>query len=308
MGPTAAGKTALAMALAERLPVDLISVDSAMVYRGMDIGTAKPTAAERRRHPHHLIDIRDPAERYSVAEFLADARRVVEASLARRRVPLLVGGTMLYFKAFKSGMAALPATSDVVRERLAERARREGLASLHRELAQIDPVAAAGIHPNNPQRLLRALEVFESSGRPISHWWAEQTAGGVAAELDCDLIEFCIAPERSVLTTRIEARLTEMWAAGFVDEVRGLRDRGDLERELPAMRAVGYRQVWDHLEGITDEEEMRRRALRATRQLAKRQMTWLNAWRDHRLVDPLHGDPLVEILHYLDTVAILDRL
>lgn len=308
MGPTAAGKTRVAFELAERLPVDLVSVDSAMIYRGMDIGTAKPTRAELERFPHALIDIRDPAERYSVAEFLRDARATVAASLERGRLPVLVGGTMLYFRAFREGVADMPATPPAVRAALAHRAAEEGLPALHRELVAVDPVAAARIHPHNRQRLLRALEVFETSGRPISAWWANQGDGGVAAALDCDLVEMALLPDRDVLRSRIESRFVAMLEAGLLDEVRRLRARGDLSATMPSMRSVGYRQVWRHLEGESSETDMVAEALRATKGLAKRQITWLKSFAGVRCFDAAAPRIAEEILQTVEPLAILGRL
>jgi tRNA dimethylallyltransferase len=278
MGPTASGKTDLALRIADRLPVDIISVDSAMVYRGMDVGTAKPSRDVLARHPHELIDIRDPAQAYSAGEFVADARACVVASLERGRLPLLVGGTMLYFKAFRGGIAELPVAAPEIRAMLDARARREGLAALHVELARIDPIAAAVIHPNNPQRLLRALEVHAASGSPISEFWARQRRGGVADGLDCRLLEFALEPPRTANYATIAQRFADMLAAGFLDEVHALMARGDLAPTLPSMRAVGYRQAWQHLSGDIDRETMVDRATAATRQLAKRQRTWLRSW------------------------------
>jgi tRNA dimethylallyltransferase len=295
MGPTASGKTELAMRIADALPVAIISVDSAMVYRDMNIGTAKPEAAVLERYPHHLIDLRDPAEPYSVGEFVADARVCVAAALEAGRLPLLVGGTMLYFKAFKGGIADLPETSDEIRAELAQRAQREGLAALHEELRRIDPVAAAGIHPNNPQRLLRALEVYASSGRPISEFWAQQPRGGVAQALGCRLLEFAVEAPREVVNARIERRFGDMLNTGLLDEVRALMARGDLSVEVPSMRAVGYRQVWRHLSGEIDHATMVERAVSATRQLAKRQRTWLRSWSGKTVLnDAVEAGPILQ--------------
>jgi len=304
MGPTAAGKTDLALALAELVDVDIISVDSAMIYRGMDVGTAKPPREILARYPHRLVDIRDPTETYSAADFVADARSAVEAALAAGRLPLLVGGTMLYFKAFKQGLAAMPRTRPELRAELLARARRDGLAALHAELLRVDPVAAAGIHPRNRQRLLRALEVYQTTGRPISEFWAMQQHGGVAKALGCRLCEFAVATPREGLSTAIATRFEAMLERGFVDEVRGLMRRGDLSVDLPSMRCVGYRQVWEHLAGATDTETMRARAITATRQLAKRQRTWLNSWRDAHFVE--RGDPAA-ILHSIRGAPIVPR-
>lgn len=307
LGPTAAGKTEVALALAERLPVSLISVDSAMVYRGMDIGTAKPDPATLARHPHALVDVRDPSESYSVADFLREATAAVEGAFRAGCLPVLVGGTMLYFKAFREGIADVPPTSPEVRRRLEARAAREGLEALHRELEALDPRAAAGIHPNNPQRLLRALEVYETSGRPISGWWQAQATRGVAEALGADLVEFALVPERSALGGRIERRFEAMLERGLVEEVARLRARGDIHPSLPSMRCVGYRQVWQYLEGAYDRATMIESAVRATRQLAKRQFTWLRSFRGVRAI-AAPADPTREILQYLDAVAILGRV
>jgi len=304
MGPTASGKTDLALALAERIDVDIVSVDSAMIYRGMDIGTAKPSREVLARHPHRLVDIRDPAQAYSAAEFVADARAAVEAAFAAGRLPVLVGGTMLYFKAFKQGLAAMPRASAVQRAQLQARAERDGLDALHAQLARVDPIAAARIHPRNPQRLLRALEVFESSGRPISAYWALQAEGGVADALGATLHEFVIDAPRERLHTAIAARFDAMLAAGLVEEVRRLMQRGDLSLQLSSMRCVGYRQVWEHLSGATDAATMRVRALSATRQLAKRQLTWLRSWTGAEKIDSERPD-LAAILHSIQGAPIV---
>jgi tRNA dimethylallyltransferase len=297
MGPTASGKTELAMRLADLLPVEIISVDSAMVYREMNIGTAKPTPDVLERYPHRLIDLKGPAESYSAGEFVADARACVASALNARRLPVLVGGTMLYFKAFKGGMADLPLTSNEIRAELEQRAQREGLGALHAELRRVDPVAAAGIHPNNPQRLLRALEVHAVSGRPISEFWARQSSGGVAQALGCRLLEFAIEPSRDVVNARIEQRFATMLNAGLLDEVRALMARGDLSPEKPSMRAVGYRQVWHHLSGEIDRSTMIERAVAATRQLAKRQRTWLRSWSDKTVLnDATEAGPILQSL------------
>ena len=284
MGPTASGKTDLAVELRRRLPVDIISVDSALVYRGMDIGTAKPDAATQAEAPHALIDIRDPSESYSAAEFredaLAEMRRITEAG----RVPLLVGGTMLYFKALTEGLADLPAADPALRQRLEAEAAKHGWAGLHRRLAKADPEAARRIHPNDPQRIQRALEVIELSGRPISELQREQEA----AEPGYRILRVVACPQpRAVLHRRIEARFDAMLDEGFLDEVRALRARGDLHPDLPSVRCVGYRQAWAFLDGEYDREEMRLRAIYATRQLAKRQMTWLRRESAALWYDPL---------------------
>lgn len=274
MGPTASGKTALASALYKHLPVDVISVDSALIYRGMDIGTAKPTAAELLDTPHRLIDIRDPAESYSAADFRADALKEMADIVAAGRIPLLVGGTMLYFKALLEGLSPLPPADSAVRERIEQDAERLGWGALHQQLLQIDPVAGARIHPNDPQRLSRALEVFYISGKTLTE--LTQVAGDALPYL---VHQFAIAPSsRELLHQRIEDRFHQMVAAGFEDEVKSLMARGDLHPDLPAIRCVGYRQMWSYLNGEIDHDEMVYRGVCATRQLSKRQMTWLRGW------------------------------
>jgi len=284
MGPTATGKTALACTLADRFPVDLVSVDSALVYRGLDIGAAKPDAAVFARYPHALIDIRDPADPYSAALFREDALRAMEGIAARGRVPLLVGGTGLYFRALERGLSAMPEADPVVRERLRAEAERCGWAALHARLAARDPEAAARIRPNDAQRIQRALEAIELSGRPLSELHARREA---PPRLPYRILKLALLPaDRSQLRERIATRFDAMLAAGFLDEVRHLRTRGDLDPDLPATRAVGYRQAWQHLDGECDAGEFRRRAIDATRQLAKRQTTWLRAELDARVFDP----------------------
>jgi tRNA dimethylallyltransferase len=274
MGPTASGKTDLAVELVARLPCDIVSVDSALVYRGMDIGTAKPDAATLAQAPHRLIDICDPAEAYSAARFRADALREMAQISAAGRVPLLVGGTMLYFRALQQGLAEMPEADPELRARLEDELQRHGLAALHARLARIDPVAAARIHPNDPQRTLRALEVWELTGEPLSRLQA------VAARdaLPYRLVKLARAPrEREVLRTRIARRFTQMLEQGFEAEVQRLLERGDLSPELPSMRSVGYRQMLEYLSGAYDHASMVEKAVNATRQLAKRQMTWLRS-------------------------------
>ena len=279
LGPTAAGKTDAAVALAERLPCRLISMDSALVYRGMDIGTAKPPAKLLARHPHALIDIRDPAAPYTAADFVADADREVRQALEQGKLPVLVGGTMLYARAFRDGLAALPPADPQVRAAIEAEAAAQGWPKLHARLAAVDPVAAANIHPHNGARLQRALEVFETTGKPISAYWRMQGQSAASHRLGQELLEFAVIPsERAELHRRIEERFDAMLAEGFVDEVRALRARVDLHPGLPAMRAVGYRQAWRHLDGDWDAAQMRAKALAATRQLARRQLTWLRGW------------------------------
>ncbi|MDE1929142.1 MAG: tRNA (adenosine(37)-N6)-dimethylallyltransferase MiaA [Burkholderiales bacterium] len=280
-GPTAAGKTAVALALARRLPIEIVSVDSALVYRGMDIGTAKPDAAERAAVPHHLIDILDPAQRYSAARFAEDAQRLVAEIAARGRLPLLVGGTMLYFKALREGLDAMPAADPAVRAALDAEAAERGWAALHADLAQVDPTTARRLAPGDSQRVQRALEVWRVSGRPLSQW-QRRGASGAAAEARWPLLS--LEPtSRAWLHERIEARLAAMCDAGFLDEVRRLRARGDLDPTLPSMRCVGYRQAWEAC-ASGDFGRWQAQAVAATRQLAKRQLTWLRSITARRVV------------------------
>jgi tRNA dimethylallyltransferase len=298
MGPTASGKTGLAVELCQRFPFEIISVDSALVYRGMDIGTAKPDAQTLKLTPHRLIDIRDPAESYSAAEFCADACREMQAITEAGKVPLLVGGTMLYFRALEHGLSELPAADPQVREQLELEAARIGWTAMHELLRQKDPQAAARIHPNDPQRIQRALEVISVSGASLS----ELQGKPFGYTLGYRLHKIIIAPEpRSVLHKRIEQRFDMMMEAGFVDEMQRLFARSDLNANLPSMRAVGYRQAWEWLQGRCTLEQMRDRAIAATRQLAKRQLTWLrregvSVWYDlqadeakREIIDELGG-------------------
>ncbi|WOJ98676.1 tRNA (adenosine(37)-N6)-dimethylallyltransferase MiaA [Congregibacter brevis] len=271
MGPTASGKTDLAIALAEALNGELISVDSALVYRGLDIGSAKP------EYPHHLIDICDVSDAYSAARFAKDAQQAIAAVRERGRRPILVGGTMLYYSALVRGFAAMPSADATVRKDIAALAAAEGWPAVHRALARVDPESAARIHPNHSQRLSRALEVYRLSGKTMTELH-EQGASSLLSE---EVMAVAIAPaDRQVLHQRIETRFIQMMNAGFLDEVRGLRARGDLHADLPAIRAVGYRQLWAHLEGECSLEEAQELGVVATRQLAKRQFTWLRKWPD----------------------------
>ncbi|WP_437882657.1 tRNA (adenosine(37)-N6)-dimethylallyltransferase MiaA [Pseudomonas sp. LRF_L74] len=312
MGPTAAGKTDLAMALADALPCELISVDSALVYRGMDIGTAKPDAQTLARYPHRLIDICDPAQAYSAAEFRRDALDAMADITARGRIPLLVGGTMLYYKALVDGLAEMPAADQGVRAQLEALAAEEGLEVLHRQLAEVDPESARRIHRNDPQRLIRALEVYRVSGMSMTAHRLRQAAenGGSersdASRLPYTVARFAIAPQqRSILHERIALRFRTMLEQGFVDEVELLRQRSDLHPGLPSIRAVGYRQVWDYLDGKSTHDEMLDRGIVATRQLAKRQFTWLRSWSDLHWLDSLANDNLPVALKYLNSISIL---
>ncbi len=272
MGPTASGKTGLAVELCRHYPFEIISVDSALVYRGMDIGTAKPDKATLEEAPHRLIDIRDASESYSAADFRDDALREMRSITERGNIPLLVGGTMLYFRALEHGLSELPAADPAVRLQLEQQAAGIGWAAMHEILVQKDPQAAARIHPNDPQRIQRALEVIEISGQSMTT--LQRASGG--EESGYRIVKIIISPEdRSILHQRIEQRFDLMIKAGFIDEMKMLYQRSDLQADLPAMRAVGYRQAWDYLEGNCSFEEMREKAIAATRQLAKRQLTWL---------------------------------
>jgi len=274
MGPTASGKTSLALSLVDQFPFEIISVDSALIYCHMDIGTSKPDERVLQKYPHHLVNIRDPFEAYSVAEFRRDALSAMADIVSRGKIPLLVGGTMLYFRALTKGLSDLPASNKQIRTALEKELENLGLDAMHQKLQAIDPEAASKIHPNDPQRIQRALEVHRISGIPISEWWAKENR----QELPYTVFKMAIgASDRRILHQRIEIRFAEMLKAGFVDEVISLRARGDLDLDKPAMRAVGYRQVWQYLDGAYDAEEMQYRGIVATRQLAKRQLTWLRS-------------------------------
>jgi len=293
MGPTASGKTALAVELVRRLPLEIISVDSALVYCGMTIGTAKPDAGTLRAAPHRLIDIRDPAETYSAAEFRQDALCEMEDIRRRGNMPLLVGGTMLYFRALEQGLSELPAADAGVREQLEIEAQHKGWAVMHQRLAAVDPASAARIHPHDPQRIQRALEVYELTGSPLS----ELCAAGREAPPGYRFLKIILAAEdRALLHERIRQRFNLMLEQGFLDEVRTLYARGDLSPDLPSIRAVGYRQAWDHLDGKLSADEWVERAVIATRQYAKRQMTWLRSETDCHRIGPCGQNPLAEAL------------
>ncbi|MBV8605289.1 MAG: tRNA (adenosine(37)-N6)-dimethylallyltransferase MiaA [Pelomonas sp.] len=288
-GPTGCGKTAAALALAERLPVEIISVDSALVYRGMDIGTAKPTPAERAAVTHHLIDIIEPTQTYSAAEFVRATRTLAAEIAARGRLPLLVGGTMLYFKALFDGLSALPQADAALRAELDARATREGWPAMHAELARLDPVTAARLAPNDSQRIQRALEVCILAGAPMSALHAEREEG-----VDWPLIS--LEPtDRAWLHERLARRFHQMLDAGFLDEVQRLRARGDLHAALPSMRCVGYRQAWEALDA-GDLAPLAERGIAATRQLAKRQITWLRSMPQRRVIACDGAQPLAELL------------
>ena len=286
MGPTASGKTALAASLVERFPLEIISVDSALVYRGMDIGSAKPDAATLARAPHHLLDIRDPTDAYSAAAFCDDARRLMADIVARGRVPLLVGGTMLYFRALLRGLDDLPRADPALRKALEAEAKARGWPALHAELAAVDPVTAARLAPNDSQRIGRALEIFRLTGTPMS-----ALLDRAQSELPYRVLQLALIPsDRAVLHQRIAARFDAMLAEGLVDEVEFLRRAYALSPDLPAMRAVGYRQAWAYLDGDIDMKALREQGIAATRQLAKRQLTWLRSWPDAVVLDCLAED------------------
>ena len=300
MGPTASGKTDLAIALHQRLPVEIISVDSAMVYRGMDIGTAKPDAATLQQAPHRLIDILDPAEAYSAARFRDDALREMASIRAAGRIPLLVGGTMLYYRALEQGLSPLPEADPQIRAQLEAEAAEYGWQALHQRLSEVDPVAAQRIHPNDPQRLSRALEVYLLSGRTLSELWQQG-----AEALPYRLLKLAVAPpERADLHQRIGLRFAQMLEQGLVAEVEALYRRGDLHSELPSIRCVGYRQVWQHLSGELSQAEMSEKGVVATRQLAKRQFTWLRSEQNLHWFSSFDPKLLEKVLKLLDDSAI----
>jgi tRNA dimethylallyltransferase len=282
LGPTASGKSALAIQAAAKLPIEIVSLDSALVYRGMDIGTAKPGAELRARVPHHLIDIVDPDESYSAGRWRQDAIKAVEGILDRKAIPLLVGGTMLYYRALVAGLDALPQADARVRAELDADAAKRGWPALHADLQKVDPQAAARIAPNDPQRIQRALEVWKLTGKPLS-----ALQGAASSELPFALEAMALIPDRELLKQKIEKRFHAMLRLGLVDEVKRLRAKYRLTAALPSMRAVGYRQVWEFLEGKMDQATMRERALTATRQLAKRQLTWLRSFEG---IEPIAAD------------------
>ena len=284
MGPTASGKTPLALALARTLPVEIVSVDSAQIYRGMDLGTAKPLASEREGVPHHLVDIIDPTEAYSAARFRADALKLMREITARGRIPVLAGGTMLYFKALREGLSQLPDANEGIRAQIDAEAAARGWPALHAELARVDPQTAARLKPNDAQRIQRALEVFRVTGTPMSQLLGRRKQAG----LPFRLIELALVPsDRGALHRRIETRFDAMLERGLVEELRALRERYALRPGLPSMRCVGYRQAWQFLEGEFDYDELRSRGIFATRQLAKHQLTWLRATQGLEIFDCL---------------------
>ena len=299
-GPTASGKTAAALAIAQHYPAEIISVDSALVYTGMDIGTAKPTAHELATVPHHLINIRDPLHAYSAAEFVADAQQLINDISARGKLPLLVGGTMLYFKALFDGLDDMPKADAAVRAVIASEALLKGWPALHAELAEVDPITAARLEPQDSQRISRALEVFRLSGQPLSFFHQRNAMKNIAghARLESATTLISLEPEnRSWLHGRIAERFDSMLSSGFMDEVLALRARGDLNADLPSMRCVGYRQAWEALDGIIPLSELRDRGVFATRQLAKRQITWLRSMPQRQVVACDDPAALEQVLH-----------
>nr|WP_315848583.1 tRNA (adenosine(37)-N6)-dimethylallyltransferase MiaA [uncultured Rhodoferax sp.] len=305
-GPTASGKTAAALAIAEHHPCEIISVDSALVFRGMDIGTAKPSSAELAAVPHHLIDIRDPLNAYSAAEFVRDAQALIVDIAARGKLPLLVGGTMLYFKALFDGLDDMPAANPEVRAALDAEATEKGWPAMHAELALVDPITAARLAPADSQRIQRALEVYRISGLPLSHFHAASVAiktEAARAESTGARALFSLEPaDRVWLHSRIAQRFDAMLAQGFLDEVQALRARGDLHLDLPSVRCVGYRQAWEALDGVWPLTELRDKGIFATRQLAKRQITWLRSMPQRKLVAADAPDALAQVLALVNTV------
>jgi tRNA dimethylallyltransferase len=304
MGPTAAGKTDLAVSLVKQLPCDIISVDSAMVYRGLDIGTAKPTANILAAAPHRLIDICDPADTYSAARFCHDAWGEIQAIHAAGRLPLLVGGTGLYFRSLQQGLSDLPSAHPQIRQRLYQEAQQVGWEGLHQRLAHIDPIAAQRIHPHDPQRIQRALEVYEVSGYPMTAWFAKSQV----AHWPYPVIKIVLAPaQRNVLHARITQRFKTMLAQGLIEEVRSLWKRGDLNLTLPALKTVGYRQVWQYLLGELDQASLSEKAISATRQLAKRQLTWLRRETETHWFDSQYPNVIQQVLKWLNQNPMLSQ-
>ncbi|RNF51953.1 tRNA (adenosine(37)-N6)-dimethylallyltransferase MiaA [Marinomonas hwangdonensis] len=301
MGPTASGKTGLAVELAQHHNFEIISVDSALVYKGMDIGTAKPDAELLAKAPHRLIDIIDPTESYSAADFVLDAVDHVQDILSKGKTPLLVGGTMMYFNALQKGLAEMPNANAELRATIEQEALEKGWASLHEELQKVDPAAALRIHPNDPQRLQRAIEVYRLTGKTMTQFWSEQES----VSLPFDMINMAVMPkERSVLHERIEQRFYHMMDQGFLAEVEGFYQRSDLSIEMPSMRCVGYRQLWQYLNGDDLLDDAIFKGVVASRQLAKRQLTWLRGWEDLMIFDSLSKDLVPDALNYMQSKII----
>ena len=291
MGPTASGKTGLALEIAAKVDSEVISVDSALVYKGMDIGTAKPSQDEQAGVVHHLIDIIDPAESYSVSQFVNDTNALIGDILSRGKVPILAGGTMMYFNALINGISPLPKSDEKVRDEITQQAQRLGWSKLHDELRGVDPISGERIHPNDPQRITRALEVYRSTGKTLTHWQQQE-----GERCPYNIAQFAIAPaDRAVLHERIATRFDMMLEQGFEKEVVKLYERSDLHEDLPSIRSVGYRQMWQYLDGQLSYAEMRERGIIATRQLAKRQLTWLRGWEQVTWLDTFANDNLTKI-------------
>ncbi len=291
MGPTASGKTGLALDIAAKVESEVISVDSALVYKGMDIGTAKPTQEEQAGVAHHLIDIIDPAQSYSVSQFVNDTNALIGDILARGKVPILAGGTMMYFNALINGISPLPKSDEKIRDEITQQAQRLGWSKLHDELRGVDPISGERIHPNDPQRITRALEVYRSTGKTLTHWQQQE-----GEKCPYNIAQFAIAPaDRAVLHERIATRFDLMLEQGFENEVVKLYERSDLHEDLPSIRSVGYRQMWQYLDGQLSYAEMRERGIIATRQLAKRQLTWLRGWEQVTWLDTFANDNLTKI-------------
>jgi len=291
MGPTASGKTGLALDIAAKVESEVISVDSALVYKGMDIGTAKPTQEEQAGVVHHLIDIIDPAQSYSVSQFVNDTNALIGDILARGKVPILAGGTMMYFNALINGISPLPKSDEKIRDEITQQAQRLGWSKLHDELRGVDPISGERIHPNDPQRITRALEVYRSTGKTLTHWQQQE-----GEKCPYNIAQFAIAPaDRAVLHERIATRFDLMLEQGFENEVVKLYERSDLHEDLPSIRSVGYRQMWQYLDGQLSYAEMRERGIIATRRLAKRQLTWLRGWEQVTWLDTFANDNLTKI-------------
>ena len=291
MGPTASGKTGLALDIAAKVDSEVISVDSALVYKGMDIGTAKPSQDEQAGVVHHLIDIIDPAESYSVSQFVNDTNALIGDILSRGKVPILAGGTMMYFNALINGISPLPKSDEKIRDEISQQAQRLGWSKLHDELRGVDPISGERIHPNDPQRITRALEVYRSTGKTLTHWQQQE-----GEKCPYNIAQFAIAPaDRAVLHERIATRFDMMLEQGFEKEVVKLYERSDLHEDLPSIRSVGYRQMWQYLDGQLSYAEMRERGIIATRQLAKRQLTWLRGWEQVTWLDTFANDNLTKI-------------
>ena len=301
MGPTVAGKTSLAMQLYDSLPCELISVDSALIYRGMDVGTAKPTLAEQQRYPHHLIDIIDPTQSYSAGQFRSDALALMQDISARGKLPILVGGTMMYFNALLKGLAVLPDGSDEIRAQINSLAEQQGWPAVHAQLARVDSSSAARLAPNDAQRISRALEVFKLTGQSITEHWKKQQV----EPFPYDVLNLAVMPsDRKVLHLRIENRFHKMLKEGFVEEMQSLYDRGDLNKNMPSIRCVGYRQYWMYLNREIDHSTMIDKSIIATRQLAKRQITWLRSWQDLHWLDPQAVELTARVLKLIDSDTI----